>query len=111
MSLLHRRMSTCRWCTPGGPFTAELLKSYAANDLGNDFDSANDDLSYCMECVVEYHKARDEAPQFHKVVINLKEEKCDNHMKIANYLGPVIGNRVCSTLFDVEASPRHYDII
>ncbi|XP_018421253.1 PREDICTED: probable helicase senataxin [Nanorana parkeri] len=60
-------MSTCRWCTPGGSVTAELLKSYAVKELPNeDCVGANDDLSYCMECVVEYHKARDEVPQLHK---------------------------------------------
>ncbi|KAM5145413.1 putative helicase senataxin [Mantella aurantiaca] len=60
-------MSTCRWCTPGGSVSAELLKSYASKELtAEDIASANDDLSFCMECVVEYHKARDEAPQLHK---------------------------------------------
>ncbi|KAG8546517.1 hypothetical protein GDO81_018747 [Engystomops pustulosus] len=62
-------MSTCRWCTPGGSVSAELLRSYATKELRSDEAiGADDDLSYCMECVVEYHRVRDEAPQLHKVL-------------------------------------------
>ncbi|KAM3911735.1 putative helicase senataxin [Leptodactylus fuscus] len=60
-------MSTCRWCTPGGAVATELLKSYAAKELrSDDLIGVDDDLSYCMECVVEYHRVRDELPQLHK---------------------------------------------
>ncbi|KAM9326697.1 putative helicase senataxin [Gastrophryne carolinensis] len=69
-------MSTCRWCTPGGSVTTELLRQYAAKDLSSeDFIGANDDLSYCMECVVEYHRARGEAPQLHKALWTLETSR------------------------------------
>ncbi|KAM4663196.1 putative helicase senataxin [Discoglossus pictus] len=66
-------MSTCRWCTPGGSVTTDLLKAYAARELrGDDLQGANDDLSYCMECVVEYHRVREEVPNLHKVLQKLE---------------------------------------
>ncbi|PIO36462.1 hypothetical protein AB205_0212870 [Aquarana catesbeiana] len=69
-------MSTCRWCTPGGSDTGELLERYAAKELQNeDFIGANDDLSYCMECVVEYHRARDEVAQLHKSLWTLETSR------------------------------------
>ncbi|XP_075690814.1 putative helicase senataxin [Rhinoderma darwinii] len=69
-------MSTCRWCTPGGSVSAELLKSYAAKELrSDDLIGANDDLSYCMECVVEYHKVRDDAPHLHKALCPLETSR------------------------------------
>ncbi|XP_042710226.2 probable helicase senataxin isoform X2 [Chrysemys picta bellii] len=56
-------MSTCRWCTPGGSSTTQFLRTYASKTLSpEDRAAANDDLCYCLECVVEYHKARDELP-------------------------------------------------
>ncbi|XP_073496767.1 probable helicase senataxin isoform X2 [Phyllobates terribilis] len=66
-------MSTCRWCTPGGAVAVDLLKSYAARDLrSDDLAGADDDLSYCMECVVEYHRVREEAPQLHKTLWSME---------------------------------------
>ncbi|XP_075041385.1 putative helicase senataxin [Mixophyes fleayi] len=75
-------MSTCRWCTPGGPVTTELLTSYAARDLpSDDLSRANDDLSYCMECVVEYHRVRDEAPQLHKALWKMETSRLIVHLE------------------------------
>ncbi|XP_073412073.1 probable helicase senataxin isoform X2 [Dendrobates tinctorius] len=69
-------MSTCRWCTPGGSVAAELLKSYAAKELrSDDLTGADDDLSYCMECVVEYHRVREEAPQLHKALWKMETSR------------------------------------
>ncbi|KAG9472181.1 hypothetical protein GDO78_021002 [Eleutherodactylus coqui] len=69
-------MSTCRWCTPGGPVAAELLKRYATKDLRSDeLIGADDDLSYCMECVAEYHKVREEAPQLHKALWKMETSR------------------------------------
>ncbi|KAM4696046.1 putative helicase senataxin [Rhinophrynus dorsalis] len=69
-------MSTCRWCTPGGSVTTELLKKYAAKELhGEDLFGANDDLSYCMQCVLEYHRVRDELPQLHKALWKLETSR------------------------------------
>ncbi|XP_072285581.1 probable helicase senataxin isoform X3 [Pyxicephalus adspersus] len=77
-------MSTCRWCTPGGSNVIELLKSYAANQLSNDdINGANDDLSYCMECVVEYHKARDKVPQIHKALWTLETSRLNKQLESA----------------------------
>lgn len=62
-------MSTCRWCTPGAFDTTEFLKNYASKRLSpEDLEGSNDDLCYCLECVVEYHKAREELPGLHEVI-------------------------------------------
>ncbi|KAM4019003.1 putative helicase senataxin [Anomaloglossus baeobatrachus] len=70
-------MSTCGWCTPGGPVATELLKSYASRELRSDeLSGANDDLSYCMECVLEYHRVREEAPkQLHKALWQMETSR------------------------------------
>ncbi|MEE6505419.1 hypothetical protein FKM82_005519 [Ascaphus truei] len=69
-------MSTCLWCTPGGPATTDLLKNYAAKQLhGEDLLGANDDLNYCMECVVEYHRVREEVPYLHKALCKLETSR------------------------------------
>lgn len=63
-----QRMSTCRWCTLSGSDTTEFLKEYATNQLSpEDLEGSNDDLCYCLECVVEYHKAREKLPRLHQV--------------------------------------------
>lgn len=62
-------MSTCQWCTPSGPDATEFLKSYAYQQLSpEDFEGSNDDLCYCLDCVVEYHKAREKLPNLHEVI-------------------------------------------
>ncbi|XP_053328361.1 probable helicase senataxin isoform X2 [Spea bombifrons] len=69
-------MSTCRWCTPGGSAATDLLRGYAAGELHiQDVHEANDDLSYCMECVLEYHRARDEVPQLHKALWEMETSR------------------------------------
>ena len=66
-------MSTCCWCTPGGASTADFLQRYAtraqAGELqpAGEFQTADEDLCYCLECVIEYHRARDELPFLHEV--------------------------------------------
>ncbi|XP_050175668.1 LOW QUALITY PROTEIN: probable helicase senataxin [Myiozetetes cayanensis] len=75
-------MSTCRWCTPSGPDTTEFLKHYATEQLSQDeFEGSNDDLSYCLECVVEYHKARQECPRLHKDLWDLETARLVAHME------------------------------
>lgn len=77
-------MSTCRWCTPGGSASTELLRSYAAKELQNDdLLGADDDLSYCMECVAEYHRVRDEAPQLHKALWKLETSRVTTQLEKA----------------------------
>nr|XP_015222444.1 PREDICTED: probable helicase senataxin isoform X2 [Lepisosteus oculatus] len=69
-------MSTCRWCTPGGSEATELLKKYSSRSLSPEEENAlNEDLCYCLECVVEYHRARDELPSFHKLLWNLETSR------------------------------------
>lgn len=75
-------MSTCSWCTPGGSASTELLKRYAAKELrGDDLLGADDDLSYCMECVAEYHRVRDEAPQLHKALWKLETSRLTTQLE------------------------------
>ncbi|NXA92700.1 SETX helicase, partial [Melanocharis versteri] len=75
-------MSTCRWCTQSGADTTEFLKQYAAQRLSQeDFEGSNDDLCYCLECVVEYHKAREECPRLHEDLWDLETSRLVAHME------------------------------
>ncbi|KGL99039.1 putative helicase senataxin, partial [Charadrius vociferus] len=75
-------MSTCRWCTPSGSDTTEFLKSYASKRLSQeDLEGSNDDLCYCLECVVEYHKARENVPSLHKVLWELETSRLVAHIE------------------------------
>ncbi|NXL25904.1 SETX helicase, partial [Setophaga kirtlandii] len=75
-------MSTCRWCTPSGADTTEFLRHYAAQRLSQeDFEGSNDDLCYCLECVVEYHKAREECPRLHEDLWDLETSRLIAHME------------------------------
>ncbi|KAJ1134179.1 hypothetical protein NDU88_000638, partial [Pleurodeles waltl] len=124
-----RNMSTCRWCTPSGFSTSEFLKQYATNSLSReDFLSANDDLSYCLECVVEYHKARDELPTLHKALWEaetsrlvaqfektMKDESIedeelffveeDGETKLPEFVGPEFENNLRVPLLEVLKYP------
>ncbi|KAM6400071.1 putative helicase senataxin isoform 2-T2 [Rhynochetos jubatus] len=75
-------MSTCRWCTPSGTDTTEFLERYASQRLSpEDFEGSNDDLCYCLECVVEYHKAREELPRLHEVLWELETSRLVAHIE------------------------------
>ncbi|NXC70943.1 SETX helicase, partial [Anhinga anhinga] len=75
-------MSTCRWCTPSGSDTTEFLKSYASKRLSKeDLEGSNDDLCYCLECVVEYHKAREKSPGLHKDLWELETSRLVAHIQ------------------------------
>ncbi|KFV51845.1 putative helicase senataxin, partial [Gavia stellata] len=75
-------MSTCRWCTPSGSDTTEFLKSYASKRLSpEDLEGSNDDLCYCLECVVEYHKAREKLPKLHEVLWELETSRLVAHIE------------------------------
>ncbi|NXV12191.1 SETX helicase, partial [Cepphus grylle] len=75
-------MSTCRWCTPSGSDTTEFLKSYASKRLSQeDLEASNDDLCYCLECVVEYHKAREKLPWLHEVLWELETSRLVAHIE------------------------------
>ncbi|NXQ36192.1 SETX helicase, partial [Alaudala cheleensis] len=75
-------MSTCRWCTQSGADTTEFLKHYAAQRLPQeDFEGSNEDLCYCLECVVEYHKAREECPRLHEDLWELETSRLVAHME------------------------------
>ncbi|XP_013365651.1 PREDICTED: probable helicase senataxin, partial [Chinchilla lanigera] len=75
------RMSTCCWCTPGGISTTDFLKCYASKTESREFQTANEDLCYCLECVAEYHKARDELPFLHEVLWELETSRLINHFE------------------------------
>ncbi|MBN3281370.1 SETX helicase, partial [Polyodon spathula] len=73
-------MSTCRWCTPGGPDATDFLRQYASGSLlSNEEKAANEDLCYCLECVVEYHRAREELPSLHKCLWKLETSRLLDH--------------------------------
>uniref|UniRef100_A0A7M4EFZ1 Senataxin n=1 Tax=Crocodylus porosus TaxID=8502 RepID=A0A7M4EFZ1_CROPO len=75
-------MSICRWCTPGASCTADFLSNYASKRLPpEDLAAASDDLCYCLECVVEYHKARDEVPSLHETLWELETSRLIAHME------------------------------
>uniref|UniRef100_A0A8C0W8S5 Probable helicase senataxin n=1 Tax=Castor canadensis TaxID=51338 RepID=A0A8C0W8S5_CASCN len=74
-------MSTCCWCTPGGISTIDFLKCYASKTLSSEFQTADEDLCYCLECVAEYHKARDELPFLHEVLWELETIRLVNHFE------------------------------
>ncbi|KFQ28211.1 putative helicase senataxin, partial [Merops nubicus] len=75
-------MSTCRWCTLSGSDTTEFLKNYASKRLSpEDLEGSNDDLCYCLECVVEYHKAREQLPRLHEVLWELETSRLVAHIE------------------------------
>ncbi|XP_023371898.1 probable helicase senataxin isoform X4 [Otolemur garnettii] len=74
-------MSTCCWCTPGGLSTVDFLKCYASKIQSSEFQTADEDLCYCLECVAEYHKARDELPYLHEVLWELETSRLVNHFE------------------------------
>ncbi|XP_008561841.1 PREDICTED: probable helicase senataxin isoform X1 [Galeopterus variegatus] len=74
-------MSTCCWCTPGGISTIDFLKRYASNTLSSEFQTVNEDLCYCLECVAEYHRARDELPFLHEALWELETLRLINHFE------------------------------
>eukprot|EP00063_Salmo_salar_P021852 XP_013996687.1 PREDICTED: probable helicase senataxin [Salmo salar] len=66
-------MSMCRWCTSLGDDVAKLLQRYCAGswltedeEAVNEEKALNDDLDKCLECVVAYHRAKEELPGLHR---------------------------------------------
>ncbi|XP_051536202.1 probable helicase senataxin isoform X2 [Myxocyprinus asiaticus] len=65
-------MEKCLWCTTsleteGDAAIVNLLHRYSSGQLSErEMDALNEDLSCCLECVVEYHRARDKVPELHK---------------------------------------------
>ncbi|XP_016325677.1 probable helicase senataxin isoform X1 [Sinocyclocheilus anshuiensis] len=65
-------MEKCLWCTTsleveGDVAIVAMLRRYSSGRLSErEMDSLNEDLSCCLECVVEYHRARDKVPDLHK---------------------------------------------
>lgn len=74
-------MSTCCWCTPGGSSTIDVLKCYASSPGSGEFQTADEDLCYCLECVAEYHRARDEVPVLHEVLWELETLRLVSHFE------------------------------
>ncbi|MCI4386844.1 hypothetical protein PGIGA_G00067390 [Pangasianodon gigas] len=63
-------METCVWCTTSAEnevAVKALLKRYCTGEMKQqEMLNANFDLVYCLECVVEYHRARERVPALHK---------------------------------------------
>uniref|UniRef100_A0A8C1ZGD8 Senataxin n=1 Tax=Cyprinus carpio TaxID=7962 RepID=A0A8C1ZGD8_CYPCA len=65
-------MEKCLWCTTsleaeGDAAIVAMLRRYSSGQLSErEMDSLNEDLGCCLECVVEYHRARDKVPHLHK---------------------------------------------
>ncbi|XP_046870298.1 probable helicase senataxin isoform X2 [Hypomesus transpacificus] len=73
-------MSTCRWCTSVENGAAELLQSYGSGSLSvEDEEAVNADLCFCNECVLEYHKARENFPALHKRLWELETSRLVSH--------------------------------
>ncbi|NWI38520.1 SETX helicase, partial [Picathartes gymnocephalus] len=122
-------MSTCRWCTQSGADTTEFLRHYAAQRLSQeDFEGSSDDLCYCLECVVEYHKAREECPRLHEDLWDLETSRLVAHMeksmneetgeddelflvdehgetRLSGYLGPNFENNLRVPLLEILKYP------
>ncbi|KAM6316446.1 putative helicase senataxin isoform 2-T2 [Podargus strigoides] len=122
-------MSTCRWCTPSGSDTTEFLRNYALQRLfPEDLEASNDDLCYCLECVVEYHKAREKLPKLHEILWELETsrlvahiEKCireeageddelfivdeDGETQLSGYVGPDFENNLRVPLLEILKYP------
>lgn len=73
-------MEKCLWCTTsleveGDVAVVAMLRRYSSGKLSRrEMDSLNEDLSCCLECVVEYHRARDKVPDLHKVLKHRKQK-------------------------------------
>ncbi|XP_051534082.1 probable helicase senataxin isoform X2 [Myxocyprinus asiaticus] len=65
-------MEKCLWCTTsleaeGDAAMVALFHRYSSGQLfEREMDSLNEDLKCCLECVVEYHRARVKVPELHK---------------------------------------------
>ncbi|XDV38190.1 hypothetical protein PO909_007653 [Leuciscus waleckii] len=75
-------MDKCMWCTTaleaeGDVAIVAMLKRYSLGKQPESVvESLNDDLNYCMECVVEYHRARDKAPPgLHKLLWEMEKAR------------------------------------
>lgn len=64
-------METCLWCTASAESDASVtrvLNRYCTDAMTpKEMQDANSDFIYCLECVVEYHRARERVPALHKV--------------------------------------------
>ncbi|CAI5794117.1 Senataxin [Podarcis lilfordi] len=74
-------METCCWCTPIDSVIT-TLKNYASSLLPPEkFAAANEDLCYCLECVDEYHKVKDELSYLHESLWNIETTRLIAHFE------------------------------
>ncbi|TRY95053.1 hypothetical protein DNTS_004687 [Danionella cerebrum] len=65
-------MEKCFWCTTsldldGEASLTKMLHQYCSGQLSQTKRATlNEDLSFCLECVVEYHRAREKVPELHE---------------------------------------------
>ncbi|XP_048469513.1 probable helicase senataxin isoform X2 [Rhincodon typus] len=77
-------MNTCCWCTPQGKTRLQFLHLYSSEELPQqEFQAANEDLCFCLECVVDYHQARDQLPSVHKNLWKLETKRLIEHFENA----------------------------
>ncbi|XP_056122108.1 probable helicase senataxin [Rhinichthys klamathensis goyatoka] len=80
-------MEKCLWCTTaleaeGDVAIVDMLRRYSLGKLSERvMKSLNEDLSYCMECVVEYHRARDKVPDLRKRLWEMEKARLLNVLK------------------------------
>ncbi|XP_016306683.1 probable helicase senataxin isoform X1 [Sinocyclocheilus anshuiensis] len=74
-------MEKCLWCTTsleaeGDAVIVAMLRRYSSGRLSErEMDSLNEDLGCCLECVVEYHRARDKVPDLHKCLWEMEKAR------------------------------------
>ncbi|XP_050949163.1 probable helicase senataxin isoform X2 [Labeo rohita] len=77
-------MEKCLWCTTaleveGDAAIVAMLRRYCSGRLSErERNSLNEDLSCCLECVVEYHRARDGVPDLHKRLWEMEKARLMN---------------------------------
>ncbi|GAB1286159.1 Probable helicase senataxin [Apodemus speciosus] len=64
-----------------GSSTIDVIKCYASSTGSSEFQTADEDLCYCLECVAEYHRARDEVPFLHEVLWELETLRLISHFE------------------------------
>ncbi|XP_053229668.1 probable helicase senataxin [Podarcis raffonei] len=107
-------METCCWCTPIDSVVT-TLKNYAYSLLSPErFAAANEDLCFCLECVDEYHKVKDDWSSLHEILWNLETTRLIAHFEKSmpkekddsNSLDCVEGERVQCLDSDIEKKLR-----
>ncbi|XP_067231335.1 probable helicase senataxin isoform X1 [Chanodichthys erythropterus] len=126
-------MDKCLWCTKalkaeGDVAIVAILHRYSSGQLSAEMMATlNEDLNCCMECVMEYHRARDKVPELHKRLWEKEKARLlhilgyyldkeleeddlfiieDDHEKPVSMISPAeFHDRLCCPLFEVLKYP------